>query len=400
MKEINENSINDSLKAYFSRAKKSKDFLADSISVSSQELSESVFSLFKKPNIKGTVQLFSDIIGSSAWIGNSYLNLMLTLSGLIKPKEKLTDPDDHRFIIEKISKNIRIPENQFSEQEIFRSIYNELEYAHQHPDYITPLELPKIFPTIVLISGVFNELYKTAAFERGVKHAAKISNLKYFVAKTDGFEGTAYNSTLIENQLFEYHKEHPDEKLWIISYSKGGIDSLHFLRKNKDWCEKNIVGLSTIASPILGSPHLSNRLFKLVKYFQDLSTTDFLKHVDENKDVLKREFLKSLDHGKQEPWFRANYHLLPENCFYTSIALEAEWYESHLYMMVAKIIFSSENTNDGVVDAANAIFPSYFKAKNLGLINGHHLIGARSSTYAQEALIMTHIIYLKHLNLV
>jgi len=400
MKEMNENFVNDTLKAYFSRAKKSKEFLTDSIAVSSQELSDSVTTLIKKPNLRGTIQLLSDVVGSGAWIGNSYLNLILTLGGVIKPKEKTIDPEDHHYIIEKISKNIRIPDNKFSEQEIFRSIYNELEYAHQHPDYKSPLQLPKIFPTIVLISGVFNELYKTAAFERGVQHASKISNLKYFVAKTDGFEGAKYNATLIENQLFEYQQNHPDEKFWIISYSKGGIDSLHFLRQNKEWCEKNVVGLSTIASPILGSPHLSNRIFKLLKYFQDLSTNDFLKHVDENKDFLKREFVKSLDHGKQEPWFRANYHLLPENCFYTSIALEAEWYESHLYMMLAKALFSSDNTNDGVVDAAHAIFPSYFKAKNLGLIKGHHLIGARSSTYAQEALIMTHIIYLKYLNLI
>lgn len=400
MKEINETNINDSIKAYLSRARKSKNFLTDSISVSSSELSESISLLIKKPNLRGTVQLISDLVGSGAWISNSYLNLLLTVSGIIKAKEKTIDPDDHQYIIEKISKNIRIPENKFTEQEIFRSIYNELEYAHQHPDYQTPLKLPKIFPTIVLISGVFNELYKTAAFERGVQHASSLSNLKYFVAKTDGFEGAKYNSTLIENQLFEYHENHPDEKFWIISYSKGGIDSLHFMRKNKEWCEKNIVGLSTIASPILGSPHLSKRVFKLVKYFQDISSSDFLKQVDENKDLLKREFLKSLDHGKQEPWFRANYHLLPENSFYTSIALEAEWYESHLYMMFAKALFSSENTNDGVVDAAHAVFPSYFKAKNLGLIKGHHLIGARSSTYAQEALIMTHIIYLKHLNLI
>ena len=400
MEQMKENFLNDTLKAYFSRAKKSKAFLNDSITVSSQELYDSISNLIKKPNFRGTLQLFSDVVGSGAWIGNSYLNLIFTLSGITKSKEKAIDPEDHQYIIEKISKNIRIPDNKFSEQEIFRSIYNELEFAHEHPDYISPLELPKIFPTIVLISGVFNELYKTAAFERGVRHAAKISNLRYFVAKTDGFEGAQYNSNLIENQLFEYHQNHPDEKLWIISYSKGGIDSLHFLRKNKDWCEKNVVGLSTIASPILGSPHLSNRLFKLLKYFQNLSSTEFIKQVDKNKDFLKREFVKSLDHGKQEPWFRANYHLLPENCFYTSIALEAEWYESHLYMMIAKAFFSSQNSNDGVVDADSAIFPSYFKAKNLGLIKGHHLIGARSSTYAQEALIMTHIIYLKYLNLI
>ena len=400
MTEKKENYIQDSIQAYFSRAKKSKSFFTDAIAISSKELTDSLYTLVKKPNLKATVQLASDIVGSSAWISNSYFNLLLTLGGIHKPQERQIDPDDHRFIIDKISQNIRISEEQYTEQEVFRSIYNELEYAHDHPDYESALKLPKIFPTIVLVSGVFNELYKTAAFERGVQHASRISDLKYFVAKTDGFEGTKYNTTLIEEQLFDYHQNHPDEKLWIISYSKGGIDSLHFMRKNKEWCEKNVVGLSTIASPILGSPHLSNKLFRLVKYFQDLSTSEFMKYVEGNKDILKREFLKSLDHGKQEPWFRANYHLLPENSFYTSIALEAEWYESHLYMMVAKALFSSNNVNDGVVDAKSAIFPSYFKAKNLGLIKGHHLIGARSSTYAQEALVMTHIIYLKYLNLI
>ena len=184
--------INNSIKAYLSRAKKSKEFLSESISISASELAESVVTLCRKPNFKGSVQLFSDIIGSSAWISNSYINMLVTLSGLNKTKEKLIDPDDHKFIIDKISKNVRIPENQYSEQEIFRSIYNELEYAHQHPDYKTPLQLPKIFPTIVLISGVFNELYKTAVFERRPARRENF-NLKYFVAKTDGFEGAKYN---------------------------------------------------------------------------------------------------------------------------------------------------------------------------------------------------------------
>ena len=52
MKELNENFLNDSIKAYFSRAKKSKNFLADSISVSGQELSDSAQTLFKSPKSK------------------------------------------------------------------------------------------------------------------------------------------------------------------------------------------------------------------------------------------------------------------------------------------------------------------------------------------------------------
>ena len=161
--------------------------MSESISISASELAESVNSV--ENQIKGSVQLFSDIIGSSAWISNSYINMLVTLSGLNKTKEKLIDPDDHKFIIDKISKTYDIPENQYSEQEIFRSIYNELEYAHQHPDYKTPLKLPKIFPTIVLISGYLRNYIRQLRSERGVQHAAKISNLKYFVAKTDGFEG-------------------------------------------------------------------------------------------------------------------------------------------------------------------------------------------------------------------
>ena len=69
------------------------------------------------------------------------------------------------LLLRKFLKMFEFPENKFTEQEIFRSIYNELEYAHQHPGYKSPLKLPKIFPTIVLISGVFNELYKTAALK-------------------------------------------------------------------------------------------------------------------------------------------------------------------------------------------------------------------------------------------
>ena len=69
-------------------------------------------------------------------------------------------------------------------------------------------------------------------------------------------------------------------------------------------------------------------------------------------------------------------------------------------MIATKLLFASSKSNDGVVDIDSAFFPDYFKSINLGVIKGHHLIGARSSGYAQESLILTHIIFLKYMNLI
>src|SRR5690606_21470012 len=110
--------------------------------------------------------------------------------------------------------------------------------------------------TIVLVSGVLNELYKTAAFERGVEHLAQTYGQKYFVAKVSGIKGAQHNSKLIEKQLKAYAQENPKQKLWVIAYSKGGVDCLHFMKRDPQFAQKHIVGLTTIASPILGSRHV------------------------------------------------------------------------------------------------------------------------------------------------
>lgn len=392
--------ISNRLKNYFLRSKRSTSSLHESIIVSTEEVSESFLKILSSPSIPSVIQFSKDFIGSSAWIFNSYIKVLTTLAGFKSQGKQAIDEDDWHTIIDKVSTNIRLPDDQYSMQQIFQAIYMELDYAHHHPSYETPLKFPKIFPTIVLVSGVFNEIYKTAAFERGVSHAAKLCGLKYIVADTHGFEGSAYNCTLLEDKLFSYIDQNPDEKLWVIAYSKGGIDSLHFMHKHKEWSEKHIAGVSTIASPILGSPHLNSKLFKTVKFFQNLSPLEFSQKILSDRDILKKDFLKSLDSDNQGKWFHENYHELPQSPFYTSLGLEAEWYEAHLYMVATKLLFASSKSNDGVVDIDSAFFPNYFKSINLGVVKGHHLIGARSSGYTQESLILTHIIFLKYMNLI
>ena len=68
-------------------------------------------------------------------------------------------------------------------------------------------------------------------------------------------------------------------------------------------------------------------------------------------------------------------------------------------MILTKLILPSEKINDGVVDSENALFPDYFDAHNLGIIKGHHLIGARSSYYNQEAFLKALVVYLSYFKL-
>ena len=74
--------------------------------------------------------------------------------------------------------------------------------------------------------------------------------------------GSKYNCKLLEDKLFSYIEQNPDEKLWIIAYSKGGIDSLHFMHKHSDWADKHIAGISTIASQFLVRPTLIQNYLK------------------------------------------------------------------------------------------------------------------------------------------
>jgi hypothetical protein len=388
----------DGVHNYLLRLNNSKNLFKDSINTSIEELRINTAALIDKPDLNMSVLLVKDLVGSASWISNNYLNIIKTAAG----KNVIYDIEDqtHKKIIDAVSRNIRLNEREFNSKQIFNCIYNELLYSHFNPKYKTPLEFPKIFPTIVLVSGVLNEIYKTAAFERGVNHLSNELKFKYFVAKTHGLKSSNHNIKLIEKQIFEYSLKNPDEKYWFVAFSKGGLDTLHFLSKNSEWCSRNVVGLSTIASPVLGSKHLNHRLLKTINQIHKFEKTPIYKLVFQNRDLLGREFQKSLDWNFQFNWFRENYHTLPKSIFYSALGLESAWYESHVYMIVTKLFFKSFEKNDGIVDLENAFYPDYFPSFNLGIIRGHHLIGARSSSYSQEALIGAHIIFLKYLNLV
>lgn len=390
--------MKEKIREYFKKRSRSQKFLQRATKVSTKDILDKLGQFYEKPNPTHLMFLGRSIANSGTWLSHSAIRYLISLVNFKIEDGSERYDDAAIYILNKVSKKQEISYKKATYAEIFKTIYNELEFIH-HSDVESPLKVPKINCTLVLISGVFNEIFSTAAFERGAKHLSTKHGLKYITPRVYGTKGSKYNKGLLQDQLNEYIKSHPNEKLWFISFSKGGVDSLHFLEENKKFAEKHIIGISTIASPILGSDHTEHKVLKGLNSIHKLSNNPVYRFFDRNFDFLMKDFQESLSSGYQRKWFKENHSKLPKKLFYTALAMEAEWYESHLWMMLTKLIFPSDSINDGIVDAENALFPDYFQGLNLGIVKGHHLVGTRSSYYSQEALLEAHIIFLDYLEM-
>ncbi|MCK5072131.1 MAG: hypothetical protein KAQ98_01810 [Bacteriovoracaceae bacterium] len=381
---------------YLSHTKKSRQFINTARSISRKEISDNIHDLINGPAPHKLLVLLKDIVGSGTWISSAYIKHIVTMIKFLDNEESIPLAK-RKSIVESIAKNEKIDTQQITQLEIFHAIYQEIQEVYKNPEYKTPLKCKAPKTTVVLVSGVLNEIFKTAAFEHGTRILGKELGFKYFVADVHGTKGVKYNARRIELQFKDYIKKHPEEKLWIIAYSKGGIDTLHFLKKNKKFANEHIIGFSTIATPILGSNHPDNKLLKILKNFQKLAKNHIFTKDKAKRDLFANKLQESLSTKVQKQWFQRNYKHLPDKIFYTSLGLNASWHESHIGMIITKIFFSSDRLNDGVVDTIQTQYPPYFPAYNLGIIKGHHLIGYRSSSFSQEALIKAHIIFLNYI---
>lgn len=370
----------------------SKKQLKEALNTSYDELSEEVERILKNPTPLILFNLAKRATGAMAWTSNALFTYLASQTKVGKKRHSEVFNAEDRDLLKKIAEGDEIDFNEYPLPRLFRLVHKELVYSHLNRRHKSLLTCPKIKPTLVLVPGVLNEIFNTASFERGTKTLKRKHGFNYFVPRVHGTKGVKINARLIEEQLKEYIKTHPKEKLWLVAHSKGGLDSLHFLSHNRDFAEKYIVGLSTIATPILGSAHTEHLFLKALRLLHKVP-----KKFSKDVDIIAEDAQISLSKKYREGWFKRHYQDLPKNIFYSAVALEAEWYESHVWMILTKIFFQTDKPNDGIVLVEQARFPDYFPAYNFGVIKGHHLIGARSSTYIQEAMIEAHFILLTYL---
>lgn len=339
------------------------------------------------------LKTFISITNSGIWLSRSAFSVLKSFFDISTLENINLKSESAQEIIASVVNKRSI---EASDHEVFKTIYHELAHDHLANDYSTPLRIPKINVTIVLVSGVLNEIFSTPAFQRGAEALLDECGVKHIAPVVDGKKGSRENSLLLKKQIEDYLEKNPDERLWFFCFSKGGIDTLHYLRSKGDKLSKNIVGVSFIATPIMGSDHINNRLLQMANSLGRIPENVTKKLLGRDVDLIAKELQKSLSKNYRESWFKKNHSLLPKAPFYTAIAFESKWHNSHVWMMITKAIFRSQKSNDGVVDVENAQFPYYFKGINLGVLEGHHLVGSRSSFYDQEALMKAHLIFLEY----
>lgn len=384
---------NNHFDSFLQRKKKRLESLERAAHEVGQEVKSKVIRTSQEPSLSSAISLSKSIFNSAAWLSRSYWRLIKPLEPSFMEKRAILDSERAQYILNRVRRKQSISYKKATYSEIFKTLFYDFEVSHLDSSYQSISQVPHIDSSVLLVSGVFNEIFSTPAFERGAKYLKEKYDVDYSYCPTSGIKSTSENSKMI--------KEHMDlladhgKKTWVLAFSKGGIDFLHFLKEYEG--QTNISGLSTVATPILGSDRVNHKLLQLLNKIHNFSDNKIYQFFDERFDILLKDFQESLSSEYQESWFKENFSFLPRNMFYTALALESNWYDSHIWMVLTKLFFQSQSINDGIVDAERALYPDYFQGLNLGILKGHHLIGTRSSDYVQEALIEAHIVFLNYM---
>jgi len=387
--------LSDSFSQYRSRLKKSTENLTYA---STTSLEEFVFNIQKIKSSRTKLDFIRSLVSltnSGIWVSRSAFVVLKSFFDIRQIESQNLYSSRAQDILASVINKKSV---NASDAEIFRTIYAEITHCHLNQDYKSALLVPPTNVTIVLVSGVLNEIFSTPAFQRGAENLLDEYNIKHIAPLVDGKKGSRENALLLKKQINKFIEDNPNEKLWFLCFSKGGVDTLHYLKDESETLSENIVGVSFVATPIMGSDHVNNKILRLVNTLSRVPEEVSKKVLGKKIDILAQELQKSLSRSYRESWFKRHHKSLPKKPFYTAIAFESKWHQSHVWMMLAKAFFRSRKSNDGIVDVENAQFPQYFDGHNLGVLEGHHLVGSRSSFYDQEALLKAHLIFLHYKN--
>ena len=158
------------LSEYLLGTKRSKQFLQNAALISFKEIITGIKNFQKKPTPKEAMKLAKVFTNSAVWTGSSLLRLGRSLINLSPPVKTPFENQRKLNIITRLAQGDQNLLKNFSDQEIFKSIYRERVHHHLSPQNPPLLKVPKCKTTVVLIDGVLNEIFSTSMFERGLEN--------------------------------------------------------------------------------------------------------------------------------------------------------------------------------------------------------------------------------------
>ena len=155
-------------KNYFLQALKRSSTVRSSANTCVNEIYESIGDLKSEPSLQQLAFTLKTMLNSTTWVSLSTLRFLASLVEIEKSNTTTLNKSQRLDIINSINSNQNITD--YSDGDIYKAIYDELEYTHHNPGHDSQINVPTIECTIVLVSGVWNEIFSTAAFERGANY--------------------------------------------------------------------------------------------------------------------------------------------------------------------------------------------------------------------------------------
>lgn len=292
------------------------------------------------------------------------------------------------LIIDDLQRGRAIDPHRFAIGDIFAAVYDDQLRPTRGEKAV--LTVPAAPFTAVIISGFINEIYREPAFHKALQTLKRQRKLDFVPFKIPGRRGCDHNADCIAEQIKDLKTTKP---LWLVAHSKGGLDSLHFLAKYPLLAQERVWGLSTLASPIMGSTYPEHFLLKHLA--DELIEKKLSEQIDFYAEEIRDSFLPAI----REAWFKNHRSQLPP-INYSSLAFKLSSYTASPAMSLTKMVFADKLNNDGLVDSARALFPEDFPHFDFNMIEADHLVAYSKDPIPQTAIIAAHLIMFKYLHLI
>lgn len=283
------------------------------------------------------------------------------------------------------------PGTMLDQSDTYKRLFNQIFTERKLREELYPASFPLLYNpvpkdvTVVYVPGIYNELFDTEIFAKGLRGLGLDLGLRVLYVDVDGRCSSEHNSKMIYDQLQEDTRKrvargYSTPKYLILGYSKGGVDSTEALLLDPKFTRSQILGLVSIASPNHGTSIVDNADLPAFISGQAVARAIPPECVEDSGS-------KSLLKGARQAFWDKNLTALSGLTRFYSMSFEISLEDAHPWMKITKNIARFQSPNDGVVTVESSKFPPALGAVDLGTIHADHLAGIAASQFPQAAFL-------------